>query len=326
MARISNQKCKLLILKDIFERETDEAHPLSMAELIEKLRREGIEAERKSLYRDMDELRLYGLDIETTRDKTTRYYLASRLFELPELLLLADSVQSSRFITEKKTRQLTEKLKLLTSRYEGEHFSRRFHVVNRIKSMNESIYYNVDAIHEAIAADRQITFLYYEYGRDKKERLRRDGGRYEVSPFALTWDSENYYLIAFDSENAQIRHYRVDRMKGIQLSEKPREGHSCYERLDPDRYERSTFSMFNGEDTPVTMEFDGRLAGAVIDRFGKDILFIPCENGAFRINVPVSVSPPFFGWIFGFDGGARLIGPEWVVERYRQMLEKSRAL
>ena len=323
MAKYPRQKLKLFYLRDFLLRNSDEEHLVTIKDMIAHLASHDISAERKSLYSDLSLLQDYGMDIVRT---PKGYYVGSRAFELPELKLLVDSVQSSKFITHKKTATLIHKLESLASVHEAKQLNRQVFVMNRIKSMNESIYYNVDAIHEAIAADRQITFLYYEYGRDKKERLRRDGGRYEVSPFALTWDSENYYLIAFDSENAQIRHYRVDRMKGIQLSEKPREGHSCYERLDPDRYERSTFSMFNGEDTPVTMEFDGRLAGAVIDRFGKDILFIPCENGAFRVNVPVSVSPPFFGWIFGFDGGARLIGPEWVVERYRQMLEKSRAL
>lgn len=322
MAKKSNQKLKLMVLRDILEQETDEEHALSIKQIIELLAQRDIPAERKSLYEDMEMLRQYGLDVLTVRDTTTRYYIGERHFELPELLLMADAVQSSRFITEKKTVILTEKLKALTSRHQGAHFSRDFHVVNRIKNMNESIYINVDRIHEGIAQGRQIRFLYYEYDLQKQQRLRRDGATYQVSPFALHWDDENYYLIAYEPQSGQLRHYRVDRMKQIVVTDLPREGVALYEAQDREKYNRRTFSMFTGEETTVTLEFDGALAGAVIDRFGKDTMFIPSSGGCFRIQVPVAVSPPFFGWLASFGGRARILSPASVIDAYRDQLQK----
>lgn len=322
MAKKANQKLKLMVLRDILEQETDEEHALSLKELIERLAAQGIPAERKSLYEDLEALRQYGLDVLTVRDKTTRYYIGERHFELPELLLMADAVQSSRFITEKKTAILTEKLKTLASRHQSAHFSRDFHVVNRIKNMNESIYINVDRIHEGIAQGKQIEFLYYEYDVNKQQRLRRDGAVYRVSPFALHWDDENYYLIAYDPQSAQLRHYRVDRMKRIAVTDREREGLALYEAQDREKYNRRTFSMFTGAETTVVLEFDGSLAGTVIDRFGKDTVFIPSAQGCFRIQVPVAVSPPFFGWLASFGGRARVLSPAPVIDAYREQLHK----
>lgn len=322
MAKKSNQKLKLMVLRDILEQETDEEHALSLKQIIDMLAAQGIPAERKSLYEDMEALRQYGLDVLTVRDTTTRYYIGERHFELPELLLLADAVQSSRFITEKKTAVLTEKLKTLASRHQGEHFSRDFHVVNRIKNMNESIYINVDRIHEGIAQAKQIEFLYYEYDMQKQQRLRREGAVYRVSPFALHWDDENYYMIAYDPQARQLRHYRVDRMKQITVTDLDREGLALYEAQDREKYNRRTFSMFTGEETAVVLEFDGSLAGAVVDRFGKDTVFIPASQGRFRIQVPVAVSPPFFGWVASFGGRARILSPGPVIEAYREQLNK----
>ena len=322
MAKKSNQKLKLMVLRDILEQETDEEHALSLKQIIEMLDAQGIPAERKSLYEDLEALRQYGVDVLTVRDTTTRYYVGERHFELPELLLMADAVQSSRFITEKKTAILTEKLKALTSRHQGEHFSRDFHVVNRIKNMNESIYINVDRIHEGIAHGKQIEFLYYEYDAQKEQRLRHDGAAYRVSPFALHWDDENYYLIAYDPQVDQLRHYRVDRMKRITVTAADRQGLALYEAQDREKYNRRTFSMFTGEETTVVLEFDGALAGAVIDRFGKDTMFIPGAKGCFRIQVPVAVSPPFFGWLAAFGGRARILSPASVIDAYREQLQK----
>ena len=208
MAKSGNQKGKLLYLAEIFHRETDEAHGLTLAELTERLAAYGVQAERKTLYADMEELRRCGLDIDSWKEgREYRYRLASREFELPELKLLVDSVQSSKFITQKKTMSLIKKIEGLASVHQAQELNRQVFVKNRIKTMNESIYYNVDEIHRGIAANRKIRFHYFEYNMEKQRQLRRNGAWYVISPYALTWDDENYYLVGFDSQAGIIKHF-----------------------------------------------------------------------------------------------------------------------
>ena len=197
MAKGQNQKRKLLYLLDIFRQETDEEHPLTLEQLREMLAARGVEAERKSLYDDLEQLRLYGADVVTVRDRQVRYYLGQRTFDLPELRLLVDAVQSSKFITHRKSLELIRKLESQVSRHQAGQLQRQVLVSGRIKSMNESIYYTVDELHNAMNNDRQVTFQYFDWDTRKQKRLRREGAFYTVSPWALTWDDENYYLIAY---------------------------------------------------------------------------------------------------------------------------------
>lgn len=314
MARSKNQKLKLLYLMQFLQRQSDELHPQSMDAIIAALAAKGIQAERKSVYDDIDALKSFGMDILLTKSKPGGYYLVSRSFELPELMLLVDSVQSSQFITEKKSRQLINKLAELCSAHEAQLVQWQIHVLGRIKHMNESIYYNVDAIHNGIAKDLMIRFRYFEYTVDKKKCYRHGDQLYLVSPYALTWNNENYYLIAYDGAAGILKHYRVDRMEEITATELPREGKEIFEAHDMNRYMRSSFSMFGGEERNVDLLFQNALMGVVIDRFGKDIAITKVDAEHFCIHASVMVSPQFYAWVFGLGAGARILGPKDVVD------------
>lgn len=308
-------------------RNSDENHPVSVAQLIAELDSHGISAERKSIYDDIESLREFGLDvIQTGTGKSNGYYVASREFELPELKLLVDSVQSSKFITYKKTMTLIKKIENLASVYEAQLLSRQVYVKNRIKTMNESIYYNVDEIHRGIAANRKIRFHYFEYTVQKERRFRKDGAWYVMSPYALSWDDENYYLVGFDSEAGIIKHFRVDKMTDIDTTDEMRDGQEIYAALDMGVYARKTFGMFTGEELSVQLRFENDLVGAVIDRLGRDVMLIPDGNFHFTVRTDVIVSPQFFAWVLGFGSKARILGPESVVEKMREHIKQVAAL
>ncbi len=320
MAKRPNQKLKLLLLLNILRRETDEQHPLTLEQLRSLLEVQGVAAERKSLYDDLEQLRLLGEDVVTVRDKTVRYYLGQRDFDLPQLRLLVDAVQSSKFITRRKSEELIRRLEGLTSRHLAGQLQRQVLVSGRIKNMNESIYYNVDSLQAAITADRQVQFRYFDWGVDKKQHLRRGGEAYTVSPWALTWDDENYYLIAYEETSGSIRHYRVDRMLRIHVTDLPRQGETVFRRQDMAVYTRRTFGMFGGEEQSVTLRCTNRMAGIILDRFGQEITLFPEGDSHFTVRVPVVVSPPFYAWVTGLDNEVHITAPAAVAEGYRQYL------
>ena len=322
MPRTANQKTKLLYVMRLLLQESDEAHPLSTEDLIRRLSEAGIKAERKSIYSDVETLRAFGLDVHGTRGRSAGYYIGSREFELPEIKLLIDSVQASKFITERKTMQLIRKLAGLTSVHEAALMKRQLYVKNRIKSMNESIYYNVDAIHQAIAEDKQIEFRYYSYTVTKEKKFRRNGRPYRVSPLALSWAEENYYLIAYEAEAGKIKHFRVDKMDGIRVTEKFRQGKDLLPEKDMGEYARKNFSMFGGEEQTVTMRFSNRMIGVVIDTFGKDVPISSVDEDHFQIRATVAVSPQFFGWLFGLDGEVAITAPREVMEAFQAQMER----
>ena len=318
MPKSPMQKSKLLYIKQYLETHSDEDHAVPIEELISFLDSKGIRAERKSLYDDFEQLKLFGVDILSVRkNRTVGYYLASRTFEVSELKLLVDAVQGSRFITQKKSAELIRKLGTLCSNYENAALSRQVLLSNRIKSMNESIYYNVDKIHTAINTDKAITFTYFEYNRKKERVLRHNGKKYNVSPFALNWDDENYYLIGFDNELEQIRHYRVDKMLEIDIMSTVRKGKDVFSSIDVEKYAGKVFSMFGGKQERVCMEFDNSLCSAVIDRFGKDVLMHDSKNeGKFYVHSDIVVSDHFFGWLFSFGNKAKVVTPQNVVTQF----------
>jgi len=322
MPRSPKQKLKILYLAQYLLERTDEDHPASLEQLREHLAANDIRAERKSLYDDLEALRLFGMEIAMTRTRPGGYYVLSREFQLPELKLLVDSVQASQFITEKKTLQLIKKLEKLCSIYEAQRIRRQVYVSGRIKNMNESIYYGVDAIHNGIAADKMISFLYFEYNVQKEKVYRHGGKRYRISPFALMWDNENYYMIGFDAQEGQIRHYRVDRMEEIRALSEDRKGHEEFKSHDMSLYTRRNFSMYGGEECLVTIGFENKLIGVVMDRFGKDAAVSKVDGEHFSITAPVVVSPQFYGWLFGLDGECRILEPPSVAEGMRQHLMK----
>ena len=314
------KKAKSLYLMKIFLEETDEDHGLTLREINARLEGYGIKpVSRNTLYGDIDELRTFGLDIITDqRGNNLCYFLASKAFELPELKLLVDSVQASRFMTEKKSRELISKLEGLASRHEARELHRQVLISGRVKSMNESIYYSVDKLNNAINLDSQIRFQYWQWDVDKHMVLRHDGDFYTVSPWALVFDNENYYLVAYS--NGEIRHFRVDKMVNIAPTGEPRKGRDLFH--EDDYTKKSVFGMFGGEVVSVVLEGDNRMAGVVIDRFGTDTPMTNVGGNRFEARVEVAVSPQFIGWIIGLGPDIRIAGPTPVVRQVQREVRR----
>lgn len=325
MAKGKNQKLKLLYLIKIFETETDEEHPLSLQQIISMLDGYDISVDRKTLYSDFEELKDFGFDIVMVKEgRTYLYYLGERDFELPELKLLVDCVQSAKFITERKSNVLIKKIETMASRYQAQQLNRQVAISGRVKTMNESIYYNVDCVHEGIKSGRQIRFLYFQWNTEKKPELKHGGKVYEVSPWGLMWDDENYYLVAYDEESNKIKHFRVDKMLKICVSDKKRKGQAKFKEFNMPKYTRSIFGMFGGEETRVTLQAKNDMVGVLIDRFGKDIVIRKVDEAHFETSVNVQISNQFLTWIISLGGGVRISSPPEVVGRMRGLIERSR--
>ena len=319
MAKGVNQKQKLLYLAKIFSEETDEKHGLSVNELSNRLAEWDISAERKTLYSDFEELRHFGMDIiSETQDKKTVYKLASRKFELSEIKILVDLVQSAKFITEKKSNELIKKLESLSSIYDAKQLHRQVILSGRIKNANENIYINVDRIHSAIAQDVQIKFQYFQWNLKKEMELRHDGAWYVISPWALVWDDENYYMIGFDAEAGKMKHYRVDKMLHISSLMSRREGSGMFDKMSLPKYSEGLFGMYGGEMLTVMLECENDVVGIFIDRFGKNIPITPIDDNHFRTRITVQVSSHFFGWVIALEEKVKIVSPESVVERIKK--------
>lgn len=316
----SNQKLKLLYLMKILLEQTDEEHPMSVPQLITELKRYDISAERKSLYDDLKCLRLFGLDICSVKSKSYGYFVASRDFELPELKLLVDSVQASKFITKKKSLELISKIEGLAGRYAATKLRRQVYVTNRVKTVNEQIYYNVDKIYEAISENKQITFRYFELDVDKNKVYRKGGGLYNESPLALSWDDENYYMIVYKKKYGNFAHYRVDKMDGIKLCDEKRD--LPEQDFDLSEYTKSVFSMFGGKAVNVSVKFENSLAGVVFDRFGTDVPTMRVDENHFVCNLNVAVSPVFLGWLVGFGSKAEILSPDFVIDEMKELIKQ----
>ena len=323
MAKSSNQKTKLLHLCRILLRQTDEDHPITVAQIIEELARYGIKAERKSIYDDMESLRQFGLDVQCRKGRSSGWFIGERDFQLPELKLLMDAVQSSRFITQKKSDSLIRKLEEQASIHQARQLQRQVYVSGRIKVMNESIYYNVDKLHAALAGQKAITFKYFDYDLHRQKVYRRDGKRYTVSPYGLIWNSENYYMVAFDHTNRDLRHYRVDKMTDIVVTNLNREGKDLYPDFNLASYGEKHFGMYRGQEVTVTLRGRRNMAGVVWDRFGQNVILVPDGEDHFTVTLPVVMSPQFFGWLFGLDGGLTITAPEEAVTAYRRRLSSA---
>ncbi len=318
----NSPKLKLLYLMKIFLEKTDETHAITMPEILSSLKAYGISAERKSIYTDIENLRTYGLDIVgEQRERTFYYHIGNRQFELAELKLLVDSVQSARFITEKKSKALIKKIEGLSSMYEASELQKQVYVTERVKSENEKILYNIDAIHKAIVENSVISFKYFNWNEKKEMVLRRGGERYEISPFALTLFDENYYLVSYDSKADTIKYFRVDKMLDIKLTGGKREGIEVFRRFDVAAYSKKRFGMFDGEEKLVKLLVDNNYAGVIIDRFGKDVIMQKADANHVYANVNVAVSNQFFGWVLSMNGAIKLVGPESIYERMKKFTE-----
>lgn len=316
-------KLRILYLMRLLLEETDAAHPLNAARLCEKMEtRYGASCDRKTIYADIRTLQEYGLKIVQLKGRKCGYYVKSKDFDLAELKLLVDAVQSSKFITKEKTEALIKKLEKQTSIYNAAQLQRQVFIYNRIKADNAAIYANVDAIHSAIHDGRQVAFKYCEWTVRKELVRKKNGEDYIVSPWSLTWDDENYYLVGFDAQADKIKHYRVDKMQEIRVLEEERLGGELFKNFDQAAFAKKTFGMFGGEDRKLTLEGESHFAGAVIDRFGADVMMIPVREDRFRVTVTVSISPQFFGWLVGLGKGIRISWPEDVAMAYKEYLQE----
>lgn len=324
MSKQGNQKLKLFYLLDLLKEYTDEEYGLGMTQIRTTLQKQmHLEKlpDRKSLYDDIATLDDYGIEVQ--KDENNLYHLLDREFELPEIKLLIDSIQSSKFLSEAKTRDLIKKLEKQCSHYQAATLHREVIIANRVKTMNNSVHYNVDYIHRAIANNKQISFQYFHHDIAKKKVYSNKGEKIFVSPWALIYTDDNYYLLAFHTQRQEFRHYRVDRMDKVAETMYDREGQEAFAKVDMAEYTKYTFSMYQGEKQPVTMRFTNNLVDAVIDRFGKDVLIMKADDSHFEITVSVSVSPQFFGWVFGLGNKVEIVGPEDVRKQMKDALQKT---
>jgi predicted DNA-binding transcriptional regulator YafY len=329
MAMVKNQKLKLLYLMKIFLKKTDDEHMLTIPQLIEELKGYGVSAERKSLYGDIEALRSFGLDIVRCKSKTTGYFVAGRTFELPELKILADAVASSRFLTEKKSAQLIGKIESLASEPQAKSLQRQIYVRGRVKNQNEKIYYNVDTINQAIAQKKPVSFRYFEYcidwqhARHWKKRYRRNGQKYHAFPYALLWDSENYYMTAYYEKYGGLSNFRVDKMDRMEIIENGDYERSDLPSFDAAEYSKEIFGMHSGKEENVTLRVDNSLIGVVLDRFGEETEISRAVGSSFYIRVKVIVSPMLLSRIFEFGGRVEIVEPKSLIEEYSRLVEES---
>ena len=323
MPKGMNSKFKLYRLAQIMLERTDETHYITMPEIMAALKEYDITADRKTIYADLKDLYELGIEVEGEPvGNRYHYHVVSRSFELPELKLLVDAIQSSKFITARKTNALIKKLETLVSKYDATKLQRQVYVSGRIKTMNESIYYTVDAIHNAISENKKIKFQYFQWNVKKEMELRHNGAFYHISPWGLSWDDENYYMVGYDSDAQTIKHYRVDKMLKIQMTDEMREGKEHFKKLDMAEYSKKSFGMFGGSEQKVKLLVNNYLAGVIIDRFGKDIMMIPTDKDHFTVNVDVHVSGHFLGWIISLGEGVKILGPDEVVDQMRNEIER----
>lgn len=328
MPKGKNQKLKLYYLARIMQEKTDDEHGITLAEIKQYLEEYDVTANRKILYEDLETLKVLGLDVIGEKIGWNYYYhVGQKQFDIAELKLLVDSVQSSKFITEKKSSELIKKITSFASDYEAKLLKRQVMVQGRVKTMNESIFYNVDSIHAAISKNSGITMDYYRWDTNKN-LVPTSKGTYSLSPWALMWSDENYYLVAYDEVADKIKHFRVDKMKNIQLTGDKRKGRELFKEFDLVSYSQKNFGMYGGEDAQVELHFKDELVGVLIDHFGKSITIRPVDGkeGWSRTRVIVAVSEQFFGWIFGLGAGVRIAGPDEVVDEYVKKVEEMRGL
>lgn len=322
MPKAPKQKQKLLYLIQYMKEHTDEKHVVSAPKLIEYLAANGIKAERKSIYDDIATLCDFGYDIVRQEGPKGGYFLASRDFELAEVKLLVDLVQSSKFITTKKSRNLIKKLEQQVSKNDAGALHRQVVVTDRNKTANENIYYSVDVIYEAIAKNVKVRYQYFEWDVNKQMKLRKEGAFYEVSPWLLTWDDENYYLVAYDEQVGIMKHYRVDKMLHIELLDEPRAGKAEFDGIDIAAFSKKTFGMFSGEEKTVRLVCDNSLTGVIVDRFGQSVALRKLDEGHAIARADVQVSPQFFGWLTGLGDKVQIESPKEVAEQYREYLKR----
>ena len=322
MPRSFNQKLKILYLMKFLQEKTDREHPVSVKDIIQTMEAYGISVERKTVYDDIETLRTFGMKIGSRRGKPAGFYLEERTFELPELKFLMDAVQSSKFITEKQSAALVRKLENLASVHEAKKLKSQVFLMPGIKTLNEEIYTNIETIYDAISANRQISFRYYQWTLSRELKPKRGGERYRVSPGKLLWNNDNYYLMGLDESSGVVKHYRVDKMMDVAVEEEKRSGESVFRDFDMGRFSAETFGMFDGKETILKIRFSNELVGVVLDRFGKKAVLQRSDDTHFFLQTHIRVSGQFFGWLTGLGSGAEIVSPEKVRKEYKSFLTK----
>ncbi len=321
--KVASQKLKLLYIMDYLRENSNEEHPVSVKSIIAYLETQNIFVERKTVYDDIAQLIDYGEDIMLQKGKNGGYFYASREFELPEIKMLVDSVQVSKFITESQSIDLIRKLEKLTDKYNAGDLHRQVVVHNRVKTEQANIFSNIDHISAAINSDCTVAFKYFYYDVRKKPVYKNDGEKYEISPFCLLWDDENYYMLGYDDKSGIMKHYRVDRMKSVSATSNPRLGKSEYSRIDISSYNKKVFNMYHGEEQKVKIRFEKGLVNVVLDKFGKSTTMIPDKSGEyFTISVNVDVSMQFYSWLIGLAGKCEVLEPAKMRDDLREIGQK----
>ena len=321
MAGVKATKEVFLHVWRILTEQTDEEHPLTAEAIIEQLEEIGYGCDRKAIYRHIEALEEFGIDIGKNTSAPRGYYVMSRDFELHELKLLADAVQASRFITVKKSKQLIDKLGSLASVHQAEGLRRGLYMTDDDKTDNEKIFYVLDGVYEAIRKNRRVSFKYFRYLPNGKKEYRNDGAEYLVSPYAVVWDNEKYYMHAYHAKYDTISSFRLDLMEGVAVSDLEREEQKRYKSYSPLDRERASFSQFGGEHAVVVCEFDNSLAGAVFDQFGTKLKTVPVGEDKFRASLPVNLSQKFYSWLFGFGNNVKIVSPQSVIDKYKAQLD-----
>ena len=315
MPNVGGQKYKILVLYNILVEKTDEEHPMNATQLVEELKKRGIPAERKSIYKDVATLQDAEVDVVKNADG---YYIGQRLFQLPELKLLVDAISASKFISEHKSKELTEKICALASENESKQLIRQVIVPDRAKTDNEKIFYTIDVVYKCLDENKQMAFQYEEWTIEKKKSLRKNGAIYKVSPAFLIRNDENYYLVAYDEASKSIRHYRVDKIVNARVMDVLRGGIEARKALTPEEYAKNNVGMYAGKEQTVTIKCQEKLIGALIDKFGTDITIRNDENGFIKARIPVAVSAQFYGWLVGI--GAKITAPKEEAESFKKYL------
>ena len=306
----------------LLQEKTDREHPVSVKDIIQTMEAYGISVERKTVYDDIETLRTFGMKIGSRRGKPAGFYLEERTFELPELKFLMDAVQSSKFITEKQSAALVRKLEDLASVHEAKKLKSQVFLMPGIKTLNEEIYTNIETIYDAISANRQISFRYYQWTLSRELKPKRGGERYRVSPGKMLWNNDNYYLMGLDESSGIVKHYRVDKMMDVAVEEEKRSGESVFRDFDMGRFSAETFGMFDGKETILKIRFSNELVGVVLDRFGKKAVLQRSDDTHFFLQTHIRVSGQFFGWLTGLGSGAEIVSPEKVRKEYKSFLTK----
>lgn len=309
----------LYILKYLWEN-ADEEHPASTADILAALAEEGINVNRRTIASDIEQLQEFGMDVIRVKSSPNKYFIGTRVLELPELKLLVDAVEASRFITAKKNRELVAKLCSLTSTHEAASLNRHLYVDGRVKSDNTALYYTVDLIHQAINSSRRIRFRYIEYTAEKRKVHKHNGYVYEFSPYALLWHNDCYYVLGYSEKHNKITKFRVDRIDSAMMTDKTAVRKPS--GFDPVEYLKNIFSMYDGAMQSVRLKCDADMMKSVIDRFGPDVSTHTAKDGRFFADVRASVSPTFFGWVFGFGGKIRIVQPKNIVDDYLKAAKK----